>query len=240
MPASGTGMSVLVAVIALMAIGPGAAKAQLHGVPIWSVRVPDGNYPFVVHLVGHGTTGDDFLGDTEPDRGLVVAARKSFAERVAVTAGAGFITRDVAAGERGTRWQYFFSSSVGLKHWVHGVMPIEASVAVAGGWGRSEVADTTSEQNIPLGVEFALSLGRGGFFIDPWIAPRWHWRRTRVSDAILWQNGPAGSGGVAIKWTAWTFLASLDVVSLGAANTVDQMLLETTSLAWSIGLQRGF
>ena len=216
------------------------ASAQASGVPVWSPGIPTPLYSGALQLAGHATSGDDFLGDTGAEVGLTLTGRWSFVSRMTVAAGLGLARRDVSPGERTERLHYFVSAAVTPVVWRDAVKPIEAAVSVVSGIGFNSLPGSSDERNIPAGVDVSLSFGMGGWFIEPWVQPRWHWRRTAVDLESQWQNGFGGTFGVAFVWTTWSLVLAGDYVDLGATETGNPVLPNTRTFAGSLGLQYAF
>ncbi len=216
------------------------AGAQASGVPVWSPGIPHPLYSGALQFAAHATSGDDFLGDTGAELGMTLTGRWSFVSRVTVAAGLGFARRDVAPGERTERLHYFISAAVTPVVWRDAVNPIEAAVSVVSGIGLNSLPGSSDERNIPAGVNVSLSFGMGGWFIEPWVQPRWHWRRTAVGLESQWQNGFGGTVGLTIAWTTWSLAFAGDYVHLGAADTGAPVLPDTQTFAGSLGLRYAF
>jgi hypothetical protein len=215
-------------------------RAQLSGVPAWPLGVPNPNYPGAVYLTAHTTSGEDFLGSTAAETGVTLAGRWSLASKAALSGGLGFARRDVAAGDRATRLHYFVAAAVTPLRDRHAVRPIEYTVSLVSGFGSHSLPGRLEEHNIPVGVSASLSLGMDGWFVEPWIEPRWHWRRTALDTGAGWQNGIGGTTGVAFAWSKWSLLIAVDYLNLGARTGAGPALPQTRVVSGSAGVQYAF
>ncbi len=217
------------------------ASAQLNGVPLWAPRVPDPLRDHAIHMTLHTTSGDDFVGETGGERGATIAARTWVSGRAMLSGGVGFSKRDVSATERSVRPQFFLSGAVKAVHWQDQVEPTEVVVSEFSGFGYSSLPGPADEKNIPVGVDVAVRIGMGGWFLEPSLFPRWQWRRTDLGAGSggTWQNGVGGTASLAVKWSDWSVIGAVVLLDLGAAGTGLTALPETTTFAFSLGLQYG-
>lgn len=217
-------------------------EAQLNGVPVWPVGLPNPTAPAVdVIAAFHSTSGDDFVSPaTKADLGITVGIDHARSARVTFRGLVGAIRRDVTPLERATELQAAALAGVNLFHTFVGAEGHEAGISVLGGYGISTLPGGR-ERNLLLGIDLSAAIAFGGWFLEPALIPRWSWRHTSFPAGDDWQQGPAIGGAVTagFPFGLRPQLAG-ERVFLGAGDASPPGLPETRTFAWSLAVRYRF
>jgi len=214
-------------------------EAQLNGVPVWPVGLPNPNAPSVDLIAAfHTTSGDDFVGPaTTADPGITLGIDQSGSRRLTLRALAGLISRDVTALTRSNELQAAVLAGFNLLHAELGAQGHEAGVSALGGYGTSTLS-VGHEGNWLVGVDLSAALAMGGWFLEPALIPRWSWRRTETGSGEDWQQGPALGGALTAGFPFGLRLQLAgERVFLGAGDASPPDLPQTRTYAWSVAIR---
>lgn len=177
---------VVVSLGAVVTLGIAAtpAAAQLNSLPVYTS--PKGGTGISVFAdYGKGL-------NEESGRNRALAARAVLGlSMLQLGAGIGTVNPEID-GERQNRFQWMASAA--LRVIGGGVMPL--AVNIQAGYGRVEIAQDSTEVNIPISVGVGLSPPIPGFSLELWAAPRYSIRDVKIGDLSVSQNGFGVSAGV--------------------------------------------
>ena len=229
-------MRTSVAISLAILYGATPLHAQLNGVPIWSPGLPFTTLETAFMV--HGGSGDDFTGaNSRSDWGFTGAVRWVLASRVTVTGGGGAIRRDVSAGDRAWKPQYFATAALNVFSGSNPAGTFEYGVSLLSGAGLSQLPGDADETNVPVAVDVTGSFGLGGVAVQVYASPRWAWRRTDLGRGGVWQNGFGVSAGATLGPTFGAgLLLAIDWVTLDAAAGVT-LLPGTEPFTWLVGFR---
>jgi hypothetical protein len=213
-------------------------EAQLNGVPVWPVGLPNPTAPAADAIAAfHTTSGDDFVGPATPaDPGITIGFDQ-FRGRLTLRALAGLVRRDVTPLSRSTEYQFAVLGGLNLLHAYLGADGHEAGVSVLGGYGTSTLS-VGYERNVLAGVDASAAIAMGGWFLEPAVIPRWSWRRTKTGTGSDWQQGPAVGAALTAGFPFGLRLQLAgERVFLNAGDASPPALPRTRTYAWSVAVR---
>jgi hypothetical protein len=215
------------AILLGVAITP--ATAQLNSIPVYTS--PKGGTGISVFA----DYGKGFNEESGQNRALAARAVIGLA-MLQLGAGIGTVNPEVA-GERQNSFQWMATAALRLIG--GGVMPLAVNIQV--GYGRVEIAQDSTEVNIPISVGVGLSPPLPGFSLELWAAPRYSVRDLKVGDLSLSQNGFGVSAGVDLGFSMGLGVhAALDWEYLGAESGSIFDLPSTKPAVFGVGVSYNF
>jgi hypothetical protein len=223
--------SVVVLLSAAMMLGAAAtpAGAQLNSIPVYTS--PKGGTGISVSV----DYGKGLNEESGKNRGLAARGVIGLA-MLQLGAGIGTVNPEIA-GERQDKFQWMATAALRLIG--GGVMPL--AVNIQAGYGRVEIAQDSTEVNIPISVGVGLSPPLPGFSLELWAAPRYSVRDLKVGDLSASQNGFGISAGVDLGFSMGLGVhAALDWEYLGAESGSVLDLPSTKPAVFGVGVSYNF
>ena len=151
-------------------------------------------------------------------------------------AGIGTVNPEIS-GERQDSFQWMATAALRLIG--GGVMPL--AINIQAGYGRVEIAQDSTEVNIPISVGVGLSPPIPGFSLELWAAPRYSIRDLKINDLSVSQNGFGISAGVDLGFSMGLGVhAALDWEYLGEETGSVFDLPSTKPAVFGVGLSYNF
>lgn len=223
--------SVAVSLAAAVMLGLTAAPvgAQLNSIPVYTS--PKGGTGISI-FADYGKGLNDESGKNRALAARVVIGLAA----LQLGAGIGTVNPEIA-GERENKFQWMATAALRLIG--GGVMPL--AVNIQAGYGRVEIAQDSTEVNIPISVGVGLSPPLPGFSLELWAAPRYSIRDLKIGDLSVSQNGFGISAGVNLGFSMGLGVyGALDWEYLGAESGSVFDLPSTKPAVFGVGVSYNF
>ena len=216
------------AVLLLYSAAPPAA-AQLNSIPVYTS--PKGGTGISVYAdYGKGLNQESGKNRALAARGVLGLAM------LQLGVGIGTVNPEIAAA-RENKFQWMATAA--LRVIGGGVMPL--AVNIQAGYGRVELAQDSTEVNIPISIGVGFSPPLPGFSVELWAAPRYSIRDTKIGDLSVSQNGFGISAGVNLGFGMGLGVhGALDWEYLGEESGSVLDLPSTTPAVFGVGISYNF
>ncbi len=158
--------------------------AQLNSLPVYTS--PKGGTGIIVSA----DYGKGFNEESGENRTLALRAVLGLSA-LQLGAGVGTVNPEIAV-ERSDKFQWMGTAA--LRLFGGGVLPLAVNIQV--GYGRLELADDSTQINIPVSVGVGVSPPLPGLSFEAWAAPRLSIRQVKIGDVKESQTGFGISAGV--------------------------------------------
>jgi hypothetical protein len=213
----------------LLGVAATPATAQLNSIPVYTS--PKGGTGISVFA----DYGKGLNEESGKNRALAARAVIGLA-MLQLGAGIGTVNPEIA-GERQNSFQWMATAALRLIG--GGVMPLAVNVQV--GYGRVEIAQDSTEVNIPISVGVGVSPPIPGFSLELWAAPRYSVRDLKVGDLSVSQNGVGISAGVDLGFSMGLGVhAAVDWEYLGEESGSIFDLPSTKPAVFGVGVSYNF
>jgi hypothetical protein len=203
--------------------------AQLNSIPVYTS--PKGGTGISVFAdYGKGINEESGKNRAIAARGVLGLAM------LQLGVGIGTVNPEIA-GARENKFQWMATAA--LRVIGGGVMPL--AVNVQAGYGRVEVAQDSTEVNIPISIGVGFSPPIPGLTLELWGAPRYSIRDLKVGDLSVSQNGFGISAGVNLGFSMGLGVhAALDWEYLGEETGSLLDLPSTKPAVFGVGISYNF
>lgn len=182
-------VSILLVVAVMLGVLAAPAAAQLNSIPVYTS--PKGGTGITLY----GDYGKGLNDASGKSRALAVRAVVGLAA-LQLGAGIGTVNPEFG-GQRQNKFQWMATAALRLIG--GGVLPL--AVNVQAGYGRVELAQDSTEINIPISVGVGFSPPLPGFSLELWAAPRYSIRDVKIGDLSVGQNGFGISAGASLGFS---------------------------------------